>query len=608
MPNLSEAWKYEAENLVWNVSVAPAGELVAAGSWDGHIHLIDGSGNQRWRHKTGDLVGGVGISRGGEVVVGGSYDKHIYALDRDGKLLFKFKADSYVRGASVSPSGEGIVAACWSGTVSALDRKGGVEWKVELGVSPLCAVAVEGGGALIGCADKTVRRLDASGRELWKLEAGSAVLSVAASARGGLAAAGSTDTHIYLIDPGGKLLWKYRTGGVVRGVALSESGDYLVATSHDRYIYFFERSGRLLWITKVTPEIWSVAVSSTCDAIAVGCRDGSVRMLGNPEILRIQMESARAAIQSAEREDADASEARRLLSESEAASAVGRGREALSAAVSARESAERSLQARINQLLDEKLAEFERQEAELKREGKSASRVEWAIQRARKLREAGRLMKALESARRSEAYLKGAPPEPPRPPIAEAPAAAAAPAEQESSEELRPVVEAEYSSALEEINELGRTGADVTDAMALLEKAKSAIARRDYLVAAEFVSSASKQAQTIAKKRAEAIAKLGEAETAVSAAQAAGADTTEPGGQLKMARDAMEAGEYDLAIDYANQASAQASELKKRRLAEPAAAKAPAAGRAEGVPKCPNCGKKVKPQWKSCPFCRTRLK
>ena len=41
MPNLNEAWKYDTENLVWNVSASSAGDLVAAGSWDSHIHLVD---------------------------------------------------------------------------------------------------------------------------------------------------------------------------------------------------------------------------------------------------------------------------------------------------------------------------------------------------------------------------------------------------------------------------------------------------------------------------------------------------------------------------------------------------------------------------------------
>ncbi|MEM4729907.1 MAG: PQQ-binding-like beta-propeller repeat protein [Thermoplasmata archaeon] len=607
MPNLSEAWKYEAEGLVWSVSVPPGGGLVAAGSWDGHLHIIDEKGSLLWKQKTGDMVGGTGISGDGGIVVGGSYDKHVYAFDRGGGLLFKFKTDSFVRVASITATGDRIIAAGWSGTLIALDKKGTVEWRADLGTNPLCAVAVEGGGALVGCADSTVRRLDPAGKEMWKLEAGSAVISVAASPSGGLMAAGSTDTNIYLISPDGKVVWKYRTGGIVRGVTLSETGDYLVATSHDRYIYFFERGGRLLWMTRVGPEVWSIAATGMCDTLVIGCRDGTVRMLRNPEILRIQLESAKTAIQLAESEGADTKEAKRLLSEAEASAAGGSMQIALSSVSASRASAEKALRARLNQLLDEKLAEFEKMAAELKQAGKSTARVDWAIQRAKKLREAGRLKRALDSARRSEEYLRGAPEAPRPPPVAEEVPPTQAPAAEEGAEDLRPVVESEYSATLQEISELGKTGADVTDAMALLEKAKGAIARRDYLVAAEFISSASKQAQTIAKKRSDAAAKLAEAETALSAARAVGAETDEVAGTLKMAKDAMEAGEYELAMDYASQVAAQASELKKKKLAEPVA-KAPAGPKPEGPPKCPSCGRKVKPQWKTCPFCRTRLK
>jgi WD40 repeat protein len=124
MPNLSEAWKYETENFIWNINVSSAGELVAAGSWDTHIHLIDKKGASLWKYKTGDYVAGVGVSRDGEVVVGASYDKHLYGLNKAGKLLFKFKADAYVRGAAISATGEKIAAATWSGTVHMLDKKG----------------------------------------------------------------------------------------------------------------------------------------------------------------------------------------------------------------------------------------------------------------------------------------------------------------------------------------------------------------------------------------------------------------------------------------------------------------------------------------------------
>ena len=141
----------------------------------------------------------------------------------------------------------------------------------------------------------------------------------------------------------------------------------------------------------------------------------------------------------------------------------------------------------------------------------------------------------------------------------------------------------------------------------MLEKAAGAMGRKDYFVAAEFISTASKQALAIKKRRGDAQARIAESESAVAEAKGAGVDVTAMATTLKMGQDALEAGEFELATDYAGQAQAQArSELQK---AAPAAAKgAGAAPKPEGAPKCPSCGKKVKAQWKSCPFCRTRLK
>jgi hypothetical protein len=609
MPNLNEVWKYDADNLVWNVSASVSGDVFAAGSWDSNIHLLDRKGTPVWKYKTGDFVASVAVSSDGEIVVGGSYDKHLYALGRAGKLIFKFKADSYVRGAGVSPSGNRIVAATWSGAVFGLDRKGQQQWKADVGANPLSvAVAGEGGQTVVGCADSTIRLLDGSGKEAWKFETGSAVLSVAASARGEFFAAGSTDTHIYLLDGMGKLLWKYRTGGVVRGVALSESGEYVLATSHDRYLYFFERSGKLLWISKVAPEVWTLGSSGMCDSIVLGCRDNSVRMLENNDIVKVQIEAARYAIQRAEEEGADAGEAQRLLRQSEDSSGAGNVQEALASAGKAKASAESVLGARLAGLITAKLAEFDRMAAELKEKGKSASRVEWASQRAKKLMEAKRLKKALESARRSEAYLKGLPAEEPKPLIPEEVSVAPEPAASAADDELRPAAELEYNNAMAEVAELEKSGADVSEAVALLEKASGAIGRKDYFVAAEFISSASKQAQSINKRRTEAAAKIAVSESAVAEAKGAGVDTGSLENTLKMAHDAMEAGEFDLAMDYAGQALGRMKEAREK-AAPPGGAKAPApAPRTEGAPKCPNCGKKVKAQWKSCPFCRTRLK
>jgi hypothetical protein len=556
----------------------------------------------------------VAVSGDGEMVVAGSYDKHLYALNRGGKLLFKHKADSFVRGAAVSFGADRIAGATWNGTVFMLDRKGTLQWKSELGTNPLSlAISHEGGQVLVGCADKTMRMLDPAGKEAWRIETGSAVLSVASAARAGLFAAGSTDTHIYLLDGTGKLIWKYRTGGVVRGVALSDTGEYLLATSHDRYLYLFEKMGRLLWISKISPEIWTLSTSGMCDTVVLGCRDNSVRYNENIEILKLQIEAARTSVQNAEEEGANVRDAAGQLKEAEAASADGRLPDALMSAGKARASAEAAIEVRLTELINAKLAAFEKMVAELKEGQKSSSRVEWAIQRARKLMEARRFKKALESVRNSESYLKGMPPEEPKPLMPEEePAAGAAPAQAPSEEDdLKPTVEKEFNDTMAEITTLEKSGADVADAVALLEKANGAMGRKDFFVAAEFISTASKQAQAIARRRNDAADKISDAKAAVGDAQSAGAETAEVSTTLKMATDALDAGEYELAVDYAGQAITQAREQKEKKVAAPAASKAEASGQApktDGAPKCPSCGKKVKSQWKSCPFCRTRLK
>jgi hypothetical protein len=128
-------------------------------------------------------------------------------------------------------------------------------------------------------------------------------------------------------------------------------------------------------------------------------------------------------------------------------------------------------------------------------------------------------------------------------------------------------------------------------------------------MASEFITTAVKEARSIAKRREEASKRLSEARSALEEAQSAGADVSGAANSIKLATEALQSGEYDVAIDYTSQAVKQAQEEKEKKLSSAAPkAAAPAGGKAEGAPKCPSCGKKVKAQWKSCPFCRTRLK
>ena len=110
----------------------------------------------------------------------------------------------------------------------------------------------------------------------WEYETGDWVHSVAISSDGKYVVAGSKDWNVYFFDKNGNLLWKYKTGGDVESVAITPDGNYVVAGSDDYYVYFFDKNGNLLWKYETGWDVGSVEISSDGNYIVAGSNDDYV--------------------------------------------------------------------------------------------------------------------------------------------------------------------------------------------------------------------------------------------------------------------------------------------------------------------------------------------
>jgi len=193
---------------VRDLAIAKNGELVAAGSADGALVLLDREGKALWTQDAGAPVLRVKLSADGEYTAVTTADSKVHLYDRAGKPLWKMALKHPIPGLSMNSTGSSVV---------------------------------------IGSENMNTYVIDRSGKVLWGAKMGAAVGDVAISMNGNYVAAGSDDHSIYLLDIGGRLMWSYRTEGPIQFVAISDNGDYLIASSLDKRLYFFDRSGALIW-------------------------------------------------------------------------------------------------------------------------------------------------------------------------------------------------------------------------------------------------------------------------------------------------------------------------------------------------------------------------
>lgn len=65
---------------MWGVSISCDGKLVAAGSSDGHIYLLNIKGDLLWSYKTSGDVMDVSLSADGAYMAATSLDMNVYHI------------------------------------------------------------------------------------------------------------------------------------------------------------------------------------------------------------------------------------------------------------------------------------------------------------------------------------------------------------------------------------------------------------------------------------------------------------------------------------------------------------------------------------------------
>jgi outer membrane protein assembly factor BamB len=606
MAGMTELWRQQADNLIASVSLSSIGDRIAFGSWDNYVYLYKRSGDLAWKKKTEDYVSGVDISAEGDIIVAGSFDRNVYLLNAKGEEVWKYDTRDFVRSVAVTEEGKKVLAGTWNGDLILLNKDGKALWTKRLPGNVLTVdMDREGNLLAAGSMDKKVRTFDASGKELWSFETGGYVSRVRVSADGNFIVVGSRDTFVYFFERNGNLLWKFKTGGLITGLAVSDMGENVTVGSHDNFIFHLEKLGKLLWVHRTEGEIWDLDSTDLGNIIAIGTKQKLGYLMEQPDAVDERLAYLDKVFEDVKGLGADVTEAGKSLEKAKDLKG-GKDLEGLTESV---QNASRTLEKARGDFLRSKANEaLMALEEELgKIDNKDVTMLDLLIKRARELYDEKRYDRVSKLCKRGLELI------PQLPELVEEALVEEKEPEPQDDEASKEVRKAERTLAAVE-----KTGVDLTEAKDLLGQAQKELESGNMDMAKEMAQEAIKSANSSKAGPAPPGEKKGpdpmlRAISAIEAelGDAKGEDADAVRDFLTQARGAFGEGEKDMAADFVGQAKELVAKIKEE------AAKAPKEEgkkvqkrkvKKEEVERCPKCGKKVRPEWTSCAYCRATLK
>jgi outer membrane protein assembly factor BamB len=235
-------------------SPAIAGNLVLAGSSDGHVYAVRAADNTlAWEFKEtgsgGEILSPVRAT--GDAAYFVSTDRHAYAVAvaPAPHLLWKYPTGAPLRTApALDPAGPAVYVAGADRRLHAIDRQTGTSlWTLDLDDVPGSPAAIRD-LLVVGTASGTVAAVEPATRKIrWLFKAGGAVTAAPVGA-GDFVLAGAADGVLYVLNiRDGSKVWSYQTGAALTGSA-TVAGDRVYLGSRDKNLYALAlANGQLRW-------------------------------------------------------------------------------------------------------------------------------------------------------------------------------------------------------------------------------------------------------------------------------------------------------------------------------------------------------------------------
>ena len=277
-------WTYRVGGSIWDVAISADGQVVAAGSTDHHIYVLDGYGRPLWKQKTGDEVWGVSVSPDGQLVAVGSDDDRVYLYDGAGHQLWDFLTGHNVIGVAITPDGRDIAVAsrdkhCRFFSISG----GGPIWSYPA-PQEFIRVAVNRDGSLVaaGTYGGQVYLFDGQGGIVHQYKTGGGIWGLALDETGRYLAIASQEDQTFYLYTDGSLWWSKRVASHALGVAMTRGGEYIAGVARNGQVFLFGPDGTELWNFPIGKETHAIAISSDGRFLVAGTEDGTILYLENP--------------------------------------------------------------------------------------------------------------------------------------------------------------------------------------------------------------------------------------------------------------------------------------------------------------------------------------
>jgi len=81
-------WKRDVtDEAITDMACSSDCSAIVLGSQDGTVLILNQLGQEQWKYPAGSWINGVGVSRDGTVIAAGTLDRNLYILDKEGHLL-----------------------------------------------------------------------------------------------------------------------------------------------------------------------------------------------------------------------------------------------------------------------------------------------------------------------------------------------------------------------------------------------------------------------------------------------------------------------------------------------------------------------------------------
>ncbi|MDY6805984.1 MAG: WD40 repeat domain-containing protein [Cyanobacteriota bacterium] len=274
---------------IYTVAIAPDGETVASGSYDGSIKIwhLSAGGLIRTLDAHSDAIASLAISSDGETLVSGSWDDCIKIWNLPSATLTRtinLRADD-VKAVAIAPDGKTVAAGTYSGVIKLWNSKTGTQTGEFKHSGPVTSVAIGPQGKYLasGSRNGTVK--------IWEIETGweltleghkKAVWAIAFSPDGQTLASGGGDRAVKLwqVETGEKISTFKEHSKAVYSVAFSPDGQTLASGSYDRQIHVWQPNTKKLLESFVGhgKAVWSVGFTPDGESVVSGSADRTVKV------------------------------------------------------------------------------------------------------------------------------------------------------------------------------------------------------------------------------------------------------------------------------------------------------------------------------------------